>query len=58
MIQPIAGEEVAAFLAEVAVRRHGEQTVVVDANARYFGARLKSDSLVTGPGAMLGSIEF
>ncbi len=85
LIQPIAGDEMAAFLAEVAVeaprnhvvniggpeklsfadlaravvaRRHGEQSVAVDANARYFGARLKSDSLVTGPGAMLGSIEF
>ncbi len=85
MIQPIAADEVAAFLAEVAVeaprnhvvniggpeklsfadlaravvaRRHGEQTVVVDPNARYFGTLLKSDSLVTGPGAMLGSIEF
>ena len=85
LIQPIAGDEVAAFLAEVAVepprnhivnlggpeklsfadlaravvaRRRGEQTVDVDPEARYFGTRLKSDSLVTGPGAMLGSIEF
>lgn len=85
LIQPIAGDEVAAFLAEVAVeaprnhvvniggpeklsfadlaravvaRRHGEQSVAVDANARYFGARLRQDSLVTEPGAMLGSIEF
>jgi uncharacterized protein YbjT (DUF2867 family) len=86
LIQPIAADEVAAFLAEVAVepprnhivdiggpekitfsdlahvvlaRRRAKGTyVAVDAQARYFGTRLRTNSLVTGDGAMLGSIEF
>ncbi len=85
LIQPIAADEVAAFLAEVAISsprnhvvdiggpekisfarlarevlavRHDDQRVVVDRQARYFGAALKKDSLVTGPGAMIASIPF
>jgi uncharacterized protein YbjT (DUF2867 family) len=86
LIQPIAADEVSAFLAEVAVepprnhvidiggpekitfadmanvvmaRRHDKgKYLAVDPQARYFGTRLAKSSLVTGDGAMLGSIEF
>lgn len=85
LIQPVAADEVAAFLAEVVSSpprnhvvnvggpekisfarlarevlslRHDDQRVVVDPQAKYFGATLKKDSLVTGAGAMLASISF
>jgi len=86
LIQPIAADEVTAFLAEVAIesprnhvvniggpekmtfadlanvvmarRRDKGKYLKVDSQARYFGTRLKKDSLITGDGAMLGSIEF
>ena len=63
-IQPIAAAEVAAHvaraavgLARVVVARSGQpRTVVVDEDATYFGAHVDADSLVTGAGAVLGSI--
>ncbi|MCV7194337.1 SDR family oxidoreductase [Mycolicibacterium brumae] len=85
LIQPIAADEVAAFLAEVVASpprnhvsnvggpekitfaqmarevlslSHDDQRVVVDPTAKYFGATLKKDSLVTRDGAMLASITF
>ncbi len=35
-----------------------EREVVTDAHARYFGAELDDQSLVTGPGARVGSVRF
>ena len=34
------------------------QTVVVDPEARYFGAKVNDQSLVPGPNPRLGSIRF
>ncbi|APE19172.1 LysR family transcriptional regulator [Mycobacterium sp. WY10] len=48
-----------AELAEIVLARRGEQrTVVVDPDATYFGARVDDTSLVTGAGAVLGTIRF
>ena len=44
-----------AELARVVLARRGEQrSVVVDAGATYFGARVDNDSLVTGDGRRTG----
>ena len=46
-----------AELARTVVDRDGSgRTVVVDPDATYFGARVDDDSLVTGEGAVLGTI--
>ncbi|WP_319431162.1 SDR family oxidoreductase [Mycobacterium sp. RTGN5] len=48
-----------AELARVVLARRGQQlTVVVDPRAPYFGAQVDGDSLVTGPGAVLGTTRF
>ncbi len=48
-----------ADLARIVVARGGEQrSVVVDPDATYFGARVDGDSLVTGEGAVLGSVSL
>ena len=37
---------------------HDERTVVVDGDARYFGAELDEATLLPGPGARLGEVRF
>ena len=48
-----------AELAHIVLTRSGaSRTVVVDDDARYFGAHVDDDSLVTGQGAVLGSVRL
>ncbi|MDM9560000.1 MULTISPECIES: SDR family oxidoreductase [Bordetella] len=48
-----------AELAQRYLRKIGDaRTVVADGEARYFGAALDDDTLVPGPGARLGRIDF
>ncbi|GAB1577768.1 SDR family oxidoreductase [Bordetella petrii] len=48
-----------ADLAQRYLRKIGDaRTVVADGEARYFGAALDDDTLVPGPGARLGRIDF
>lgn len=48
-----------AELAHIVLTRSGApRTVVVDDDARYFGAHVDDDSLVTGQGAVLGSVRL
>lgn len=57
----IGGPEKITFaeLARIVLARNGEhRDVVVDEDATYFGGRVDDDSLVTGPGAVLGSSRF
>ncbi|QYL18320.1 SDR family oxidoreductase [Mycolicibacterium pallens] len=60
-IVELGGPDTISFaeLAEIVLARRGEQrTVVVDPDATYFGARVDDTSLVTGAGAVLGTIRF
>jgi len=57
----IGGPEAITFaeLARTVLARSGQQRdVVVDPVVTYFGARVDDESLVTGPGAVLGSVRF
>ncbi|AQT82996.1 LysR family transcriptional regulator [Mycolicibacterium litorale] len=48
-----------AELARIVGARHGDhRPIVVDEDATYFGARVDDDSLVTGEGAVLGTVRF
>jgi uncharacterized protein YbjT (DUF2867 family) len=48
-----------AELVERVLRANGDQReVIADAHVPYFGAEIDDDSLVTGPGARLGSKHF
>lgn len=42
----------------VLAHRDGDNAVVDDVDATYFGAHVDNDSLVTGDGARLGTIRF
>ncbi|HTY27168.1 MAG TPA: SDR family oxidoreductase [Mycobacterium sp.] len=58
-VEEIGGPDKITFaeLARIVVDRDGSRrTVVVDPDATYFGARVDDDSLVTGEGAVLGTI--
>ncbi|WP_396926537.1 SDR family oxidoreductase [Mycolicibacterium sp.] len=60
-IVEVGGPDTISFaeLAEIVLARRGEQrTVVVDPDATYFGARVDDTSLVTGAGAVLGTIRL
>ncbi|MCV7215627.1 SDR family oxidoreductase [Mycobacterium crocinum] len=60
-IVELGGPDTISFaeLAEIVLARRGEQrTVVVDPDATYFGARVDDTSLVTGAGAVLGTIRL
>lgn len=85
LFQPIASDDVAAAVADVAVgaplngiieiagpekvgmstmvqrylnKMNDPRAVVPDEHARYFGAELNDESLVPGPGARIGKINF
>ncbi|BBZ79909.1 hypothetical protein MANY_52460 [Mycolicibacterium anyangense] len=57
----IGGPDMMSFadLARTVLARRGvHRDVVVDPDVTYFGAHVDDDSLVTGPGAVLGSVPF
>lgn len=43
---------------EVLSARQDPRPIVADAHVRYFGAELNDQSLVTGPGARIGTLKF
>lgn len=60
-IVELGGPEAISFaeLARRVLARRGEhRAVVVDPDVTYFGARVDDDSLVTGDGAVLGTVRF
>jgi uncharacterized protein YbjT (DUF2867 family) len=60
-IVEIAGPErvrLAAMVRRYLQATHDNRTVIEDADTRYFGAQLQDDTLVPGPHARLGAVDF
>lgn len=60
-ITEIAGPEkvgLSSLVERYLVKMNDTRTVVVDENALYFGVKLNEQSLVPGPGARIGKIDF